>query len=54
MVSYYNFLTAYEDLLRNGETPNSNVIDLTGGAAPARTARRGRCGRLLNQYPEPT
>jgi len=40
MVSYYNFLTAYEDLLRNGETPNSNVIDLTGGAPPARTARR--------------
>jgi dextranase len=31
MVNYYNFLTAYEDLLRNGETPNSNVIDLPGG-----------------------
>jgi len=31
MVNYYNFLTAYEDLLRNGETPNSNLIDLLGG-----------------------
>jgi dextranase len=36
MVSYYNFLTAYEDLLRNGETPSSNVIDLPGGP-PAST-----------------
>jgi dextranase len=33
MVNYYNFLTAYEDLLRNGETPNSNVIDLPAGPA---------------------
>jgi len=54
MVSYYNFLTAYEDLLRNGETPNSNVIDLTGWAATSTNGTAGRCGRLLNQYPEPT
>jgi GH15 family glucan-1,4-alpha-glucosidase len=33
MVNYYNFLTAYEDLLRNGETPNSNTIDLPSGQA---------------------
>ena len=33
MLNYYNFLTAYEDLLRNGETPNNNVIDLPGGTA---------------------
>ncbi len=43
MVSYYNFLTAYEDLLRNGETPNSNVIDLTGGAA---TSTNGTAGTV--------
>jgi GH15 family glucan-1,4-alpha-glucosidase len=43
MVNYYNFLTAYEDLLRNGETPNSNAIDLTGGQA---TSTNGSAGTV--------
>lgn len=43
MVNYYNFLTAYEDLLRNGETPNSNVIDLPGGPS---TSTNGAAGTV--------
>ncbi len=43
MVNYYNFLTAYEDLLRNGETPNSNVIDLPGGPT---TSTNGSAGTV--------
>jgi GH15 family glucan-1,4-alpha-glucosidase len=43
MVNYYNFLAAYEDLLRNGETPNSNVIDLPGGPA---TSTNGAAGTV--------
>lgn len=43
MVSYYNFMTAYEDLLRNGETPNSNVIKLPGGPA---TSTNGSAGTV--------
>jgi GH15 family glucan-1,4-alpha-glucosidase len=43
MVNYYNFLTAYEDLLRNGETPNSNVIDLPGGPS---TSTNGSAGTV--------
>lgn len=31
MVAYYNFLTAYENLLRDGEVPNTNTILLPGG-----------------------
>lgn len=41
MVNYYNFLTAYEDLLRDGETPNSNVIDLPGGLATSTNGSPG-------------
>jgi dextranase len=43
MVNYYNFLTAYEDLLRNGETPNANVIDLPGGPS---TSTNGSAGTV--------
>jgi dextranase len=43
MVNYYNFLTAYEDLLRNGETLNSNVIDLPGGLS---TSTNGSAGTV--------
>ncbi len=43
MVNYYNFITAYEDLLRNGETPSSNVIDLPGGLA---TSTNGSAGTV--------
>jgi dextranase len=46
MINYYNFLTAYEDLLRNGETANSNVIDLPGGPA---TSTNGSTGLDLRQ-----
>jgi GH15 family glucan-1,4-alpha-glucosidase len=41
MVNYYNFLTAYEDLLRSGETPNSNVIDLPGGPSTSTDGTAG-------------
>lgn len=41
MVNYYNFLTAYEDLLRNGETPSSNVIDLPSGPATSTNGSPG-------------
>ena len=43
MVNYYNFLTAYEDLLRNGETPNSNAISLPGGPT---TSTNGSAGTV--------
>jgi GH15 family glucan-1,4-alpha-glucosidase len=43
MVNYYNFLTAYENLLRGGETPNSNAIDLPGGPA---TSTNGTAGTV--------
>jgi dextranase len=43
MVNYYNFLTAYEDLLRNGETPNSHAIDLPGGPS---TSTNGSAGTV--------
>jgi GH15 family glucan-1,4-alpha-glucosidase len=41
MVSYYNFLTAYENLLRDGLTDNSNVIDLTGGLSTSTNGTPG-------------
>lgn len=43
MVSYYNFLTAYENLLRDGLSDNSNVIDLPGGPT---TSTNGSAGTV--------
>ena len=43
MVNYYNFLTAYEDLLRDGETANSNTIELPGGPP---TSTNGAAGTV--------
>ncbi|MHB2028280.1 MAG: glycoside hydrolase family 66 protein [Acidimicrobiales bacterium] len=41
MVNYYNFLTAYENLLRSGLTASNNAIDLTGGLATSTNATPG-------------
>ncbi len=41
MVNYYNFLTAYEDLLRDGETPSSNVVELPAGPPTSTTGSAG-------------
>lgn len=41
MVNYYNFLTAYEDLLRDGETLNSNTIDLPDGPSSSTNGSAG-------------
>lgn len=43
MVNYYNFLTAYENLLRDGVTDNNNVISLPGGPA---TSTNGTAGTV--------
>lgn len=43
MVNYYNFLTAYENLLRDGVTDNSNVISLPGGPT---TSTNGTAGTV--------
>jgi GH15 family glucan-1,4-alpha-glucosidase len=41
MVSYYNFLTAYENLLRDGLTDSSNAISLPGGPTTSTNATAG-------------
>ena len=41
MVSYYNFMTAYEDLLRGGETSSSNTVDILSGQATSANASAG-------------
>ena len=41
MVNYYNFLTAYENLLRDGLTDNTNVISLPGGPTTSTTGAAG-------------
>ncbi|MCU1490097.1 MAG: putative carbohydrate binding protein, partial [Acidimicrobiaceae bacterium] len=43
MVNYYNFLTAYENLLRDGLTDSSNTIDLPGGPS---TSTNGSAGTV--------
>lgn len=48
MVNYYNFLTAYEDLLRNGETPSSNVIDLPDGPSASTDGAPGTVWTFAN------
>ncbi len=41
MLNYYNFMTAYEDLLRNGETPNANAISLPSGQSTSTNGSPG-------------
>lgn len=41
MVSYYNFLTAYENLLRDGLSDSSNAISFPGGPATSISATAG-------------
>jgi GH15 family glucan-1,4-alpha-glucosidase len=43
MVSYYNFLTAYENLLRDGLTNSTNAISLPGGPS---TSTNGTAGTV--------
>jgi GH15 family glucan-1,4-alpha-glucosidase len=41
MVSYYNFITAYENLLRDGLSVSSNAISLPGGPSTSTNASPG-------------
>jgi GH15 family glucan-1,4-alpha-glucosidase len=41
MVSYYNFLTAYENLLRDGLSDSSNAISFPGGPTTSTSATAG-------------
>ncbi len=41
MGNYYNFITAYENLLRDGLTDNSNAISLPGGPATSTSGAPG-------------
>jgi GH15 family glucan-1,4-alpha-glucosidase len=43
MLNYYNFLTAYENLLRDGVSDNSNAISLPGGPS---TSTNGSAGTV--------
>lgn len=51
MVNYYNFLTAYENLLRDGLTDSGNVISLPGGPATSANAAAGTVWTFARSKP---